>query len=166
MAHAPPIRRIRLAVIGTAAALTLYILSTGPVFRIAHATGAPSASAQQALHVAYAPLSMLSHSSAAAQTFFEWWIGTVWDASGVKRATTTQVITQSSACSGNLRQIDTAKHVWALENRRTDDSEPAWEDLTGNTRYMPAVPQCPSGGTYTLHAVSAKPTCSVTGHKM
>ena len=40
---------------------------------------------------------------------------------------------------------------------------PAWAALVGTDGYVKAQPSCPSGGTYTINAVSTNPTCSVAG---
>lgn len=69
---------------------------------------------------------------------------------------------QSINCINNLRQIDAAKKMWALENKKSDNDVPTWQELTS---YLPAGrPKCPQGGTYHLNKSSAEPTCSIPGH--
>src|SRR2546428_13741669 len=55
---------------------------------------------------------------------------------------------QQNACINNLRQIDSAKQQWALENRRTTDVTPEEREIEpylgrGSTSPMPG---CPAGG--------------------
>jgi hypothetical protein len=67
------------------------------------------------------------------------------------------------ACINNLRRIDGAKQRWALDNRKPADAVPTEENLLPYLRGG-VLPTCPAGGTYTLDAVSADPTCSIPGH--
>ena len=60
-------------------------------------------------------------------------------------------------CIGNLRQIDTAKSIWATENLGT----PEMEDLIPD--YIRKTPECPSSGEYTLAGVGSDSTCSTPG---
>jgi chromosome segregation ATPase len=70
---------------------------------------------------------------------------------------------QLNACINNLRQIDAAKQEWALENSKTADAIPSAQDLLPYFTNM-IFPTCPSGGAYTINAVNALPTCSISGH--
>jgi hypothetical protein len=66
-------------------------------------------------------------------------------------------------CINNLRQIDAAKHEWALENHKVATDTPTQNDLLpylANHRW----PICPAGGIYTINQDSIPPTCSVTNH--
>src|SRR5262249_29558487 len=66
------------------------------------------------------------------------------------------------ACFNNLRQIDTAEEVWAMENHKTTNATPTWTDLQG---YLSSTNfTCPSGGTYSLARIGELPTCSVAHH--
>jgi septal ring factor EnvC (AmiA/AmiB activator) len=68
-----------------------------------------------------------------------------------------------AACINNLRLIDRAKQTWALEQNKTPDAVPTPQELIpylGNQFF----PQCPGGGTYSINAVSNRPTCSIAGH--
>jgi len=69
---------------------------------------------------------------------------------------------QRDTCMNNLRQIDSAKNAWALELGKTAADVPTEQDLLS---YLPGnvFPVCPSGGTYTIGAVGAPPSCSVHG---
>jgi phage shock protein A len=74
-----------------------------------------------------------------------------------------QSVAQANACINNLRQIDAAIQQWALENRKTENTVPTAQDIAAYLRGG-ALSKCPAGGTYTLNAVSAHPTCSIPGH--
>src|SRR5262245_54408448 len=77
------------------------------------------------------------------------------------RARTTS---QANACINNLRQIDGAVQEWALEQKKgasdavslTDVKPYIKLDSTGN------IPACPGGGTYSVTAVNAQPTCTLS----
>ena len=73
-----------------------------------------------------------------------------------------------NVCINNLRFIDAAKQEWELEKHKSPRDVPSWEDLNPNlsgTNNLP-LPKCPSGGTYTLGAVSNRPTCSIPDHML
>jgi competence protein ComGC len=72
----------------------------------------------------------------------------------------------TNACINNLRLLDAAKQMWALEHNKTNSDTPTWGDLKPylcSTNNL-ALSECPSGGTYTLSSVSNPPTCSIPGH--
>jgi len=73
---------------------------------------------------------------------------------------------QKNACIANLKQIEGATATWALETKAAIGAAPATTDLYGSTNYIRIEPECPGGGTYTLAAVTGRPTCSLTaeGH--
>ncbi len=79
---------------------------------------------------------------------------------GFVRARTTS---EKNSCLNNLRDIDGAKQQWALENNKVNGDSPGNTDLTP---YMKGnlMPDCPSGGNYTLGNVGILPTCSIAGH--
>jgi len=73
---------------------------------------------------------------------------------------------ERNACVNNLRLIDAAKQQWALEYSKTASATPEWTDIQpylgrGATGQLP---ECPSGGSYTIGAVSEIPKCTVDGH--
>jgi len=72
-------------------------------------------------------------------------------------------VSMQNACINNLRQIDGAKQEWALEKGKTGGDVPTIADLTPYFKDG-KFPVCPSGGTYTIGAVSNPPTCSISGH--
>lgn len=66
---------------------------------------------------------------------------------------------QQNACIANLKQVDGAKILWALDG---GSGTPGWDDLV--TMYIKNTPSCPGGGTYTIGDLDTEPTCSVAGH--
>ncbi len=66
---------------------------------------------------------------------------------------------QLNACINNLRMIDGAIQQWALENKKTAQSIATERDIVPYLKDG-VLPKCPSGGTYTIGAVGAAPTCS------
>ena len=71
---------------------------------------------------------------------------------------------QATGCKVNLRTIQMAINMWALEKRKTDDAEVTLEDLES---YMKdGIPRCPSGGEYEFRTVGEKPTCTIEGHSI
>lgn len=76
---------------------------------------------------------------------------------------------RKNACINNLRLIDSAVQQWALENNKNGSDTVVVDQLTaflnrGGTGEIngkaPGAVKCPSGGTYTLTTVDARPTCS------
>jgi len=67
---------------------------------------------------------------------------------------------RAKSCQGNLRQIETAKEQWAMDNKKGAADTPALAaDLVGT--YVKSTPTCPSSGAYTVGDMSTRPTCSV-----
>ena len=76
-------------------------------------------------------------------------------------------VTAREVCIANLRQIDSAKHMWAIEQHKQSDDIPTESDL------LPYIgppghsfPHCPLQGTYAINAAGELPTCSVPGHTL
>lgn len=69
-------------------------------------------------------------------------------------------------CRMNLINIDGAKSLWAIANdKKLDGGDvPTWSDLVGPNFYLKAMPKCPGGGTYGLHGLGEKTTCSIAAH--
>jgi len=63
-------------------------------------------------------------------------------------------------CIGNLRQLDSAKSLWATEH----SGAPSMEDLIPD--HVRVAPECPAGGIYTLGEVGNNTTCSIEGHSI
>ena len=71
---------------------------------------------------------------------------------------------RASVCVNNLRQIDSAKEQYALENNLNDgDAIAATASLDTYIRggYVRLV--CPASGNYTVNAIGTPPTCDVGG---
>jgi prepilin-type N-terminal cleavage/methylation domain-containing protein len=74
---------------------------------------------------------------------------------------------QKNACIGNLKQIQGAVQVWAIDQNKTGTDTPTTGDLV--TNYIKKWPTCPKSGTvYVSPAVSADPVCPTdpTNHKL
>ena len=74
-----------------------------------------------------------------------------------------------NVCIGNLRQIEAAKRIWALEKDKTIVDIPVDSELFGSINYLRDKPVCPAGGTYTINAISNYPSCSLSstqGHSL
>ena len=71
---------------------------------------------------------------------------------------------QRNACIANLKQIDGAKTLWALDTGAASGDAVVMGDLV--TAYIKATPSCPAAGTYTVGTVGDDPTCSVSGHEL
>jgi len=73
------------------------------------------------------------------------------------------------SCVANLKEIDTAKEQYAMDNRlMTGDNSLAADPLTvtgstlvGSTNYIKTAVVCPSTGAYTVGAIGTLPTCSI-----
>lgn len=69
-------------------------------------------------------------------------------------------------CMGTLKQIDSAKQEWAMDNKKSDGDACAMADIAGASGYIKAPatgPSCPLGGAYTVNPIGANPTCSLSG---
>lgn len=72
---------------------------------------------------------------------------------------------QKNMCLNNLRRIDGAKQVWALQNNKGTNSTPTMQDLTPYLK-DPASLRCPAGGTYSINGIGQVPTCSIPSHDL
>jgi prepilin-type N-terminal cleavage/methylation domain-containing protein len=68
---------------------------------------------------------------------------------------------RAKSCVANLKQIESAKEQWAMDTKAAPGATPTAADLYGATKYVKTTPTCPSGGTYTIAAMDARPTCSI-----
>ena len=71
---------------------------------------------------------------------------------------------QQNACIANLKQMDGAITLWALDGGKSGTDSVTMGDLV--TAYIKATPSCPAGGTYTLTNVQTEPTCGIDGHEL
>lgn len=72
-------------------------------------------------------------------------------------------VAQKNACISNLRVIDTAKQLWAMETGKNSDDVADVSDLVGPTLYLRVEPTCPSNGKYSFNTVGEWPTCDAGG---
>lgn len=64
-------------------------------------------------------------------------------------------------CSANLKQLAGAIENWALQNHKTTNDVPTWDDLLKDSNAsFPLKPTCPRGGIYELKPVGQRITCS------
>ncbi len=79
-----------------------------------------------------------------------------------------RVTSQKNSCISNMKQIEGAKHTWAIENKKASSDTPTTSDLYGAAAYIRDEPTCPGGGTYTIGQVSSKISCSLAaaGHTL
>ena len=68
---------------------------------------------------------------------------------------------QTNACYNNMRQIDSGKQQWAIENKKTGTATPSTASVGAYIRG--GYPSCPAGGTYTIGNVNTPPSCSTHG---
>jgi hypothetical protein len=72
---------------------------------------------------------------------------------------------QKNMCLNNLRRIEGAKEVWALQNNKDTNSTPTMEELIpflkGDTNL-----RCPAGGTYSINRVGLPPSCTIASHDL
>ena len=72
-------------------------------------------------------------------------------------------------CIGNLMQLDSAKQQWAVNENKPVTETPTQTDIIGAELYLKQMPDCPSGGSYTILNVATKPTCNLAatdGHSL
>ena len=69
---------------------------------------------------------------------------------------------RKNTCIANLKQIDSGKEQWAMDNKKDAGATVLQTDLSPT--YVKTYPSCPSGGTYTINAVGTSPTCDQAGH--
>ena len=51
---------------------------------------------------------------------------------------------RKNSCIANLKQTDSAKEQWAMDNKKDAGATVAYTDLVGATSYMKSTPTCPS----------------------
>ncbi len=73
---------------------------------------------------------------------------------------------QMNICISNLRQIDSAKQQWALENKKELTDTPTAQELDKFLNSSFTTLKCPAGGVYTINAVGEKPACSIPQHDL
>jgi prepilin-type N-terminal cleavage/methylation domain-containing protein len=73
---------------------------------------------------------------------------------------------QRKNCIENLKQLETAKQIWALESNRTTGDQPDLTDLVGADKHIKRAISCPAGGSYTITPMGTNCICSLSseGH--
>ena len=66
---------------------------------------------------------------------------------------------RAKACVANLKQLDSAKQQWAMDQKAGSTASPASSDLSPT--YVRSYPTCPESGTYTINDIGTLPTCSI-----
>jgi len=70
---------------------------------------------------------------------------------------------RAKSCQENLKQIESAKERWAMDNHRDRTDTPTMTELAIPGLYMRNTPFCPGGGDYTVGRLDQIPTCSLGG---
>src|SRR5688572_12544551 len=52
---------------------------------------------------------------------------------------------RTKSCIANMKQIDSAKEQWAMDNNKKDGDAVAIGDIAGAGKYIKSAPVCPSG---------------------
>jgi prepilin-type N-terminal cleavage/methylation domain-containing protein len=78
----------------------------------------------------------------------------------------TQSVEDKAVCIDHLRQIQWGKRRWVEQTTPANGSVvPTSSVIMGSSGWIPTY-SCPSGGTYSINAVNALPTCTISGHVM
>ncbi|MCS7090104.1 MAG: prepilin-type N-terminal cleavage/methylation domain-containing protein [Verrucomicrobiota bacterium] len=80
---------------------------------------------------------------------------------GIPNLARARMQSQKNLCISHLREIDSIKQQWALEHRKTEQSEPPTEEDLRPYFWREIWPSCPAGGTYEPNGVGVAPTCSL-----
>lgn len=71
--------------------------------------------------------------------------------------------TRRISCLTNLKSIDDAKSVIAIQEHLKNGDEVSEEELVPAFLKGNSFPDCPSGGDYTIQPIGEEPECSVHG---
>lgn len=71
---------------------------------------------------------------------------------------------QKNACIANLKQMDGAKTLYALDESKTTGNAVTMANLV--TSYIKSTPSCPADGAYTINNVGTDPTCNIADHTL
>jgi prepilin-type N-terminal cleavage/methylation domain-containing protein len=69
----------------------------------------------------------------------------------------------SKVCIANLRDLEYAKELYAMDNKLANGAPCTLPDLWPAYLKGIAFPNCPAGGTYTVGPIGTTPTCSLSG---
>jgi prepilin-type N-terminal cleavage/methylation domain-containing protein len=66
-----------------------------------------------------------------------------------------------NSCIANLKQMDSAKEQWAMDNKAASGAAVVMADIAGTYMKGPVTgPTCAAGGAYTVNVVGTNPACS------
>jgi len=68
---------------------------------------------------------------------------------------------RKNSCIANLKQIDSAKEQYAMENKLDTGATVTQANIAPT--YIKAFPSCPGGGVYTIDVIGTNPSCSLSG---
>ena len=71
-----------------------------------------------------------------------------------------------SVCLANLKQIEAAKAIWALEYHKDTNDIPSNSDLFRTNLYLHFRPVCVAGGAYRIGKVGELTRCWIPGHTL
>lgn len=75
-------------------------------------------------------------------------------------------VSARNLCIVNLRWIDGAKALWALEKSKGEAEIPTTTDLLPYLDVRTGFPVCPAGGAYNIGRMDQQPTCTIPGHSL
>jgi len=65
----------------------------------------------------------------------------------------------TNMCIANMKAIESAKNMWAIDSAGETGSQPEWSDLVPD--YLYSKPICSLGGKYSINNMRTPPSCSV-----
>ena len=83
---------------------------------------------------------------------------------GINNFVTVIRTSRRNACITNLKKVDDAKSLWAMDTNAFASDEPAMEDIIPD--YIRKGVVCPAGGEYAVGDLATLPTCTVDGHTL
>jgi prepilin-type N-terminal cleavage/methylation domain-containing protein len=74
-------------------------------------------------------------------------------------------VAEKNACIGNMKRIEGALQVWAIDTGESSDAQPQLSDLVPS--YLRSWPTC-KGVSYAVPAVNVEPSCpnNISGHTL
>jgi prepilin-type N-terminal cleavage/methylation domain-containing protein len=75
-------------------------------------------------------------------------------------------LAQYNICIANLAQIEAAKQIYGVENGKINGDDVAESDLIGPELYLDHMPECPSGGVYSINQIGDVSSCTIAGHEI
>ena len=71
---------------------------------------------------------------------------------------------RTQTCIANLKQIDSAKEQWAMDEKKDSGATVLSADIAGAGKYIKSMPSCPASGVYAVGNVGTSPTCTIANH--